>query len=99
MKRSPLLVGTTYASKVSWAKAWDNWVPWEVTRLGSVERYGPRKTALRLDSCQQKEPGRGIRTGTWKGVKVRGGGVTWARSSSLKRGLQRTLRTPHWRHS
>lgn len=47
-------------------------VLWEVTGLGSFESNLPKKTAYSISSCQQKEPGRGVRPGTWKGPRLGG---------------------------
>lgn len=62
-------MGMACTCTVYWGKASDNWAPWEVTWLGSFERYLPKKSAYRMSSCQQKEPGGGVRTGTCKGPR------------------------------
>lgn len=71
-------------------------------RLGSL-RHLPKKTAYSISSCQQKEPGRGVRPGTWKGPRLGEGCYICQRMLHLEflieKGLQRTLKAPHWRNS
>ena len=62
-------------------------VLWEVIRLGSFESNLPKKTSYSISSWQQKEPGRGVRPGTWKGLRL-GGGV-------LHLPVNATLGVPH----